>query len=292
MANEQPSGSKSTPAPDKPPEPGTAPPPVAASRSGAPSSSAMAAPPRKKKRKKFPVKAIIPVIAALIAAIAAIIVAVISKPSPSSPNPSITASTASSTPGPLAPGDYTISTSALGYLGYLELPDPNGTGLVEGCENDQLQLCWNEPDVQVKNQGSVYHHNQDWKIMLSGASYVIQSEYDGGLYQGSQGLSFPPACDRLVSVTNPNNISYGFLMIMPKCSTPQANNISQGFHNISDSPAIIPVAGGYEIKNSVGLCLTAIAESGGGSYGGPTHTRFQECQASGSGHQAWTMNQL
>jgi hypothetical protein len=250
MASEQPPGSESARAPDKPPELDAAPPPVAAPRSGAASGSAGTALPTKKKKKKWKTQkkilvAAVPVIAAAVAAIGGIIGAEIQKSSsPVLAEPSITAS---STPGTLPTGEYTISSSVLGYLG---VPNPNATGLVEDCE--PARVCWVEPDVEVIDQGGAYHDNQDWDISTSnsGTSYVIQSAYDGSMAQEADdgsvvqgGLSFPPSCDRLVSATYKS--SYGFLVITPKCSMLPQNDNTMSFHNITDTFNILPIALGF-----------------------------------------------
>jgi hypothetical protein len=280
MASEQPPGSESAHVPDKPREPGIAAPSVAAR-------------PRKKKRKKFPVAVAVPVFVALIGAAAVITNGVISR---RTPTPSPTYSTASPTPSLVMTGQYTISSpaSALGNLG---VPDPNGTGVLEGCPS--ARICWVEPDVEAPDQGTAYHDNQNWNISTSngGATYVIQSAYngsvgkeanDGSMVQG--GLSFPSSCDRLVSATNSNNRSYGFLVITPTCSVLPRSDNTYAYYDITDTFKISPVAGGYEIiSHGAGLCLTAINEPGGG-LGGSTHTRFDQCAPSASKYQVWTIN--
>jgi hypothetical protein len=239
---------------------------------------------KRKTRKQVPV-IMVPVICAVIGAVGVIIGAEISK---SSPSPSESVPVLSPTPPPLGTGTYTISSSALGYL---DVPDPNGSGLVEydcqtlptGTSGSSFELCFDELDVIVSDLGGGFNNsrNQVWNIQEanSGVDYAIQSTYNGSVLTG---LSLdPPSCNHFASYTNVHGISYGYLIVTSACTTALPDYLTDTFD-------IVPVAGGYEVRNNDGLCLTAV--NGAGGNGTSTHTRFEQCASSIADYQVWSMN--
>lgn len=288
VASKQTSGSDST-APDGP-ERGAAAAPAAASGPDAPLGRAGAASPGKRKKKKWKIQqkilvaVVVPLTAALIGSIGGIIGAEIQKSSSQAPSGSPT--TPPPTPAPLGTGQYTIQSSALGYL---DVPDPDASGLEEyTCKRlptetggSSPNVCIDELDVTNSDLGGGGIHNnlnQVWNIQTSnGVSYTIQSAYDGKV---SEGLP-PPSCNRFASWTNANGISYGFLAATSTCSMILPSYLSDTFN-------IIPVAGGYQVRNKDALCLTAINGAGGNDTS--THTRFDECAPSATSIQVWAIN--
>jgi hypothetical protein len=290
VASEQTSGRDSIPAPNGPPGQVAEPAPAATRGCDAPSGSARVASRNKKKKKKWKtrkkllVAVVVPLTVALIGSIGGIIGAEIQKSS-------LSASPGSSTnppptPAPLGTGQYTIQSSALGYL---DVPDPNANGLVEyscktlhtGTGGSGPNLCVDELDVTDSDLGGGGIHNnlnQVWNIETSnGGSYTIRSAYDGKVLEGLPS----PSCNRLASWTNANGISYGYLAATSNCSMALPSYLSDTFN-------IVPVAGGYQVRNNGGLCLTAI--NGAGGNGTSTHTRFDECAASASSIQVWAIS--
>jgi hypothetical protein len=240
----------------------------------------------RKKRKEVPnfvVYVVVPLICASIGAIGIVIGARIGKASPSP-----AATSAPATPAPLGTGQYTVSSSALGYL---DVPNPNGSGLTEyGCQtlptrtgNSNPELCIDELDVVDSDMGvgTQQSFNKVWNIEVADGStdYAIQSAYRGRIIAG---LSLnPPSCNHFTSRIDSNGISYGYLVVTSSCSAALPSSITDTFD-------IVPVAGGYEVRNNGGLCLTAINNAGGN--GTSTHTRFDECAVSESGYQVWAIN--
>lgn len=163
---------------------------------------------KRKKRKEIPVVVVavlVPMLCAVIGAIGVIVGAKISKPSPSSPEPE---SSAASTPPPLGAGAYTISSAALGFL---DVPNPDGSGLIEyscqalstGTSRSSFRLCFDELDVIDSDMGVGTRNtlNKVWNIDASdaGSGYTIRSAYNGKVSEGIP-LS-PPACDRFASMS-------------------------------------------------------------------------------------------
>jgi len=290
VASEQTSGSDSTPASNGPPGQSAEAAPAATRGSDTPSGSARVASQSKKKKKKWKrrkkllIAVVVPLTVALIGSIGGIIGAEIEKAS--LPEPSGSATNPPPTPALLGTGQYTIQSSALGYL---DVPDPNADGLFEyacktlasGTGGSSPNLCVDELDVINSDMGGGGIHNmlnQVWNIETSNdVSYTVQSAYDGNVSVGVP----PPSCNRLASYTNTNGISYGYLAATSNCSMALPSYLSDIFN-------IIPVAGGYQVRNNGGLCLTAI--NGAGGNGTSTHTRFDECAASASSIQVWAIS--